>query len=62
VSSPKAFSISIALRSDPAWDKKESGVGRRGKMASALVEKNMNMAAPILFLKKISSNAQQQLS
>jgi hypothetical protein len=36
-SSPKALSVSIALKSDPAWDESESGVGRREKIISALV-------------------------
>jgi hypothetical protein len=27
--------VSIALKSDPAWDESESGVGRREKIPSA---------------------------
>jgi hypothetical protein len=38
------LSVSIALKSDPAWDEKESGVGRREKAVSARME-NINMAA-----------------
>jgi hypothetical protein len=37
--SPKALSVSIALKSDPALDEKWSGVGRREKVVSARVEK-----------------------
>ena len=48
-SSPKAFSVSIALKSDPAWDEKGSGVDRRDKRVSALVEKYFNMIEPVLF-------------
>jgi hypothetical protein len=51
-SSPKTLPVSIPLKSDPAWDEKGSGVGRRQKTVSALVEKNINMTAPVL-LKKI---------
>jgi hypothetical protein len=33
--------VSIALKSDPAWDEKGSGVGRREKIVVSLgVEKN----------------------
>jgi hypothetical protein len=42
------LSVSIALKSDPAWDEKGSGVGRREKIVSAREEKK-NMAAPVLF-------------
>jgi hypothetical protein len=47
-SSPKAFSVSSAFKSDPAWDEKGSGVGRREKRESAHKEKHINMAAPVL--------------
>jgi len=40
--------VSIALKSDPAWDEKGSGVGRREKIVSAGEQKNINMTAPVL--------------
>jgi hypothetical protein len=36
------------LKSDPAWDEKGSGVGRREKIVSAGEQKNINMTAPVL--------------
>ena len=53
-SSLKALFVSIALKSDPAWDEKGSGVGRREKIISSGVEKNIHMAASVL-LKLISA-------
>jgi hypothetical protein len=41
------MSVSIALKSDPAWDEKESGVGRREKWYRRSW-KNINMAASVL--------------
>jgi len=48
--------VSIALKSDLAWDEKGPGKGRREKMVSAGDENNINMAAPVL-LNFLSSNA-----
>jgi hypothetical protein len=36
------------LKSDPAWDEKGPGVGRREKIVSPLVQKNIDMAASVL--------------
>jgi hypothetical protein len=52
----KALSFSIALTSDPAWDDNGPGTGTREKIVSALVEKNINTAAPVL-LKLFSAQA-----
>jgi hypothetical protein len=46
--------VSIALKSYPAWDESESGVGRREKIISALVLKYIIMAASVL-LKLLSA-------
>jgi hypothetical protein len=56
VPSLKALFVSIAFKSDPAWDAKRLGVGRREKMVSEGVEKDINMAAPVL-LKLFSAQA-----
>ena len=40
--------VSVALKSDRAWDEKGSGVGRREKIVSVGVENNIGMAAPVL--------------
>jgi hypothetical protein len=37
-----ALSVYIALKSDPAWDEKGAGVGRREKIVSARMEKYIN--------------------
>jgi hypothetical protein len=52
--------ISIALKSDPAWDENGSGVGRREKILSTRVEKYQYGSSRSVEL-VLSSNAQQQL-
>jgi hypothetical protein len=42
------LSLSITFKSDPAWDEREPGVGRREKIVPARVEKQSNMAALVL--------------
>jgi hypothetical protein len=58
--SPMTLPVSITLKSDPAWDERGSGVGRREKAVSARVGKQRNVKAlrSIEFL--ISSNKLQQ--
>jgi hypothetical protein len=60
-SSPKALSVSISFKSDPAWNEKRSGVGQREKVVSTRMEKNVNVAASVLLI-FLSSNAQQHPS
>jgi hypothetical protein len=40
--------VSSGLKSDPAWDEKVSGIGRREKRVSARKDKNINIAALVL--------------
>jgi hypothetical protein len=58
-SPPKAFFVSIALKSDPAWNEREPGVGRDEKTATARVDININMAV-LVMLRFFSAQTNKQ--
>jgi hypothetical protein len=43
------LSVSIVLKSDPAWEERGPGVGRSKEIVPIGVEININMAAAVLF-------------
>jgi len=59
---PKALAVSITLKSDPAWNERGSGVGRREKIVPRGAGKKYQYGSSRSVEIVLSSNAQLQPS